>query len=57
MKKIESKVVVEGTPALHETIAQASKYQTETSDYFKQDQLVKDVVTNSLDTQTYIETL
>lgn len=53
MKNLALKVAIEGTPALLELITKASKSQTKRTI----DPMLKSVLTNSLDTKTFIEAL
>ena len=60
MNNLESKVAIEGTPAILDLIAQTSKYVNlleKQLTELKQEQLVKIAVSNSFDAETLLDTL
>lgn len=60
MNHLESKVAIEGTPAILELIAQTSKYVNlleKQLTELKQEQLVKIAVSNSFDAETLLDKL
>lgn len=60
MNNLESKVAIEGTPAILDLIAQTSKYVNlleKQLTELKQEQLVKIAASNSFDAETLLDTL